>query len=155
MDRNTLNNQGIYLCDVFHLNYYGVHVFFQVCRTSANSVCIYELKTKVKNMWGRKRIAIFEDAKPEREHTLVVPLENNIYMRSNFECAPIKLPDQKDYCLPIKVDYDSPLYKRALEVGAKSPLVGVAYAEKVNEWYNKWWPYIEPQKEEEQVMYFA
>ena len=43
---DELNKYDIFLLDVFVLNYYGILVFFQVCKTKKDSVFLVELATK-------------------------------------------------------------------------------------------------------------
>ena len=43
---NEPNRYGIYLLDMYMLDYYGIKLFFQVCKTTENSVFLVELATK-------------------------------------------------------------------------------------------------------------
>ena len=43
---DELNDYGIFLLDIYVLNYYGIKVFFQVCKTTEKSVYLIELATK-------------------------------------------------------------------------------------------------------------
>lgn len=142
---DVLNKQGIFLCDVFHLNYYGVHVLLQVCKTKENSVCVYELKTKIID---KNKLLVCKDAGPKRKETLVVPVEMNTFRKSTFEVEPVLLHDTKEYSLAINVGYESPLFNAAKKLGIDWPIVGTAYAVPLKEWYGVYWEVAEIEIEE-------
>ena len=49
------NEDGIEFGNIFYLSYYGINVFFYVCRTNQHSVAVFEL--------AKKKVKI--DAEPE------------------------------------------------------------------------------------------
>lgn len=131
---NELNDNGIFLLDVFVLNYYGILVFFQVCKTTEETVFLVELGTKrYKN--GIMLTKHFKAAKKP-----LIILNNNTHTRSTYEVVPYKMT------VPIKITFDSPLYKEALK-RTELPTIGTFYAEKVFEYANKYWIVEENEKE--------
>ena len=116
---NELNDQGVFLSDIYMLNYYDILVFFQVSKTKYDCVYIYELGVKkykdgytLLNGWKKAR-------KP------LVITENNTYNKTTFVAYP-----QKDLSLPIQITADMPIYKKAQE-RVKNPMLGTIYLTKV------------------------
>ena len=128
--RSKFINMDIRLLDVFALNYYGILVFFQVCKVTENSVFLVELATKrYKN--GIRLTKHFSASKKP-----YIILNNNIYTRSTYEVYPIR--NGYSYLLPIEVDIDSPLYQEALN-RTEYPVLGTVYASPIYDYANKYW----------------
>lgn len=123
---NELNDNGIFLLDVFVLNYYGILVFFQVCKTTEETVFLVELGTKR----YKNGITLTKRFRAARKPLII--LNNNTHTKSTYEVVPYKMT------VPINVTYGSPLYKKALEK-TEFPITGTYYAEKVLEYANKYW----------------
>lgn len=117
LEIGTENENGIIFGDCFYLNYYGINVFFYVCKTNKDSACVYELAKKRVKYEGRT-VEILCNNLVATKSPLVV-LENNCYTKSNFWVS-----TTKDKCLIIPVEYLSPLYKKALEQGVEFPATG-------------------------------
>lgn len=116
---NELNDQGVFLGDIYVLNYYEILVFFEVSKTKHNRVYIFELGVKKYKegytlLNGRKRAK-----KP------LVITKNNTYEKTTFVTYP-----QKDLSLPIRITSDMPIYKKAQE-RVKNPVLGTFYLTKV------------------------
>ena len=116
---NELNDQGVFLGDVYLLNYYDILAFFEVSKTKHNRVYIFELGVK-KYKNGYTLLSGWKRAKKP-----LVITENNTYEKTTFVAYP-----QKDLSLPIRITSDMPIYKKAQE-RVKNPLLGTFYLTKV------------------------
>lgn len=113
---DVLNNQGIFLADVFVVDYYETKLFFQVVKTRANSVFLIELQTEPYNYGVKISIPV----RPA-EYPCIIK-RNNTERKTTYEVYPIKL--EKDWWLPI--EYDGFIH----------------YATKIDNWQNKYWDLI-------------
>ena len=126
-----INEYGVFIGDVYVLNYYGVLVFFRVCETRKETVFLVELGTKK----YKNGIMLRKGLKASK--TPLVVLKNNTYSKTNFEVKPIKLFDEQ-YWLPIEVKYGDPLHKEACKYH-EFPSVGFVYAVPLEDYLNKYW----------------
>lgn len=139
---DELNEFDIMLLDTYILDYYGIKVFFQVCKTKPKSVCLVELATK-KTKYG---IMLTKQIKASKKPLIIT--ENNTYTKSQYEVYPINL-NGDEYWLPIPIDRNSPIYKEALQY-EDCPSCGIAYAVPIKEIINMYWDCPEKKKEQEQ-----
>lgn len=139
--KNELNDYGIFLLDIYLLDYYGVKVFFQVCKTTQKTVYLVELATKMTKYGIMLTKHIKASKKP-----LIVRL-NNTYTKTQYEVKPINLND-KEFWLPIPINYGDPIHKEAKKY-CDFPACGIAYAVPIKDVINKYWQNpIEIKKEE-------
>ena len=127
---NELNKYDIFLLDVFVLNYYGILVFFQICKTTKNTVFLVELGTKK----YRDGITLTKNLKTAKNPYII--LNNNTHTKSQFEIYPVKI--EKEPWLPIEIGVNSRLFKEALN-RTDFPLVGTVYAVPLRDYANKYW----------------
>ena len=130
-DFKELNESGIFLLDTYLLDYYGVKVFFQVCKTTKHSVYLVELATK-KTKYG---IMLTKRIKASKKPLVI--LKNNTYTKSEYEVTPINL-NGKEYWLPIEIHYGDLIHQEA-EKYYDFPAVGYAYAVPIKDVINKYW----------------
>lgn len=124
---NELNEYGVFLGDVYCLNYHNILVFFYVSKTTEKTVYLVELGTK-KYKGGVTLLKGFKAApKP------LVILENNTYTKTTYEVTP-----RPDLSLPIQIKMNMPIYKKALEK-TEYPLVGTFFITKIKDWANRYW----------------
>ena len=139
---DELNDCGIFLLDIYLLDYYGIKVFFQVCKTTKNTVYLVELATK-RTKYG---IMLTKHIKASKNPLIV--RSNNTYTKSEYEVKPINLSG-KEYWLPIEIKYGDPIHKEA-EKYDFCPVCGYAYAVPIKDVINKYWKApSEIEKEEE------
>ena len=124
---NELNDNGVFIGDIYVLNYYEILVFFEVCKTKANSVFLVELGTK-----RYKNGVMFLKGYKASKKPLVIT-ENNTRTKATYEVRP-----RKDLSLPILITTDTVLYKHAKE-NVRHPSVGVFYATKIVDYMNRYW----------------
>ena len=103
--------------DLFYLNYYGVNVFFYVCRTSLYQVAIYEIKKKRIKYENQIVEIIDSDLKPS--HKPLVVTENNCWTKSRFW---VNTTHEKKLLIPININ--TPVYKEAIKQGTEFPETG-------------------------------
>lgn len=127
MFKSELNEQGIIIGSFYVLNYYGVYVFFRVCKTTKKSVYLIELATK-KHKDG---VVLTKGFKPTKKPYIVQ--NNNTWRNSIYEVFPTQ-----DKLLPIEIYYGSKLYNEALK-NTKYPVCGTAYAEPVQDIWKWYW----------------
>lgn len=138
---DELNECGIFLLDIYMLDYYGTKTFFQVCKTTKETVYLVELATKTTKCGIMLTKRIKASKKP-----LIVRF-NNAYTKSQYEVKPINLND-KEYWLPIEIKYGDPIYLEARKYH-DCPACGYAYAVPVKDVINKYWEKpVETVKEE-------
>lgn len=113
---DDLNEQGIFLADVFALDYYETKLFFQVVKTTKNSVFLMELHTEPYEYGVKISIPV----RPEKYPSIIK--KNNTLTKTTYEVYPIKI--EKDWWLPIEFDGF------------------IHYAIKVENWQNKYWDLI-------------
>lgn len=118
--QNELNEKGIIIGSFYILNYYGICVFFRVCKTTKHSVYLMELATQR----YEDGIMLKDGFKGSKDPYVV--LENNTWRKSQYEVFP-----EKNGCLPIPVEYGSKLYREAENKMVGSPLCGTVYAEPI------------------------
>lgn len=118
---NEPNDQGVFIGDIYILNYYEILVFFQVSKTKYDYVYIYEMATK------KYKDGIMLTDKWKNSKKPLVITENNTWEKTKYIVYP-----QKDLTLPIKITTEMPIYKKAQE-RIKNPLTGIFYITKVLE----------------------
>lgn len=128
---NELNRNGIFLLDIYLLDYYGIKVFFQVCKTTRDTVYLVELATKV----TKEGIMLTKRIKASKK-PIIIRL-NNTPTKSKYEVKPIKL-NGKDFWLPIAINYNDPIYEEAQKYH-EYPVSGIAYAVPIKDVLNKYW----------------
>lgn len=129
---DELNKHGIFIGDVFILNYCGIKVLFQVCKTTKNSVFLVELATK------RYKDGIMLTKSIKASKNPLIINKDNTHTHSTYEVVPIKL--EKDYWLPIEIKPFSKIHIMALQRnGFEYAPTGYAYAVPVKEYYNRYW----------------
>ena len=131
MMEDELNIYGVCLLDVYMLDYCGIKVFLQVCKTKAETVFLTELGTK-RTKWG---IMLRKGLKASK--TPLVVTERNAFTKSRYEVKPMKV-DGPDYWLPIEVKPGDPLYMEALKY-RDDPPCGTAYATPITEFVDRDW----------------
>ena len=129
-EQDELNQYDIMLGDLYVLNYYGVLVFFEVCKTRTKSVFLVELKSEeyLDGTMISRKIQASKDP--------LVITQNNTYRKSTYEVYPVEM-EKGEYWLPIKVDYGSKLFKKASEC-CVFPLSGYHYAVPMKDAYDKY-----------------
>lgn len=139
--KNELNRFGIFLLDIYLLDYYGVKVFLQVCKTTKETVYLTELATK-NTKYG---IMLTRRIKASKKPLIV--RNDNTPTKSQYEVKPINLND-KEYWLPIEIKYGDPIYLEACKYH-DYPACGYAYAVPIKDVINKYWEKpIEIEREE-------
>ena len=129
--KDELNRFGIFLMDIFMLDYYGVQVFLQVTKTTDETVFLTELATK-KTKYGTMLTKRLVPSK-----TPLIVLKDNTPTKTTYEVKPINLKG-KEYWLPIEIGYGDPIYREALKYH-ESPVYGYAYAVPIKEVIGKYW----------------
>lgn len=142
MERDELNEQGIFLLDIYMLDYYGIKVFFQVCKTRKNSVYLVELATKRYKNGTMLTKTIKASKKP------IIITSNNTYTKSTYKVYPVKL--YNEYWLPIDIKYGSSINNLAKEY-VDYPSFGTAYAIPIKDYLNKYWEQREKKQKEEKI----
>lgn len=128
---NEINKYGIFLLDIYLLDYYGIKVFFQVCKTTKDTVFLVELATKRTKQGIMLTKRIKASKKPYIIHT------NNTYTKTKYEVQPINLND-REYWLPIEINYGDKIHTDAFKY-CDFPSVGYAYAVPIKDYLNKYW----------------
>lgn len=126
----NLNKYGVFIGDVFLLNYYGILVFFQVVATTETYTYLVELKT----VPCGEGIVLDKDLKTSKNPYFV--LKNNIRSKTTYKVEPRYY--NKEVVLPIKIDENSKIYQEAYEM-YDNPIVDTFYAYKLNEYRNCCW----------------
>lgn len=139
--RDEINRYGIFLTDIYYLNYYGINVFFQVCKTEYERVCLVELKTKIKKIDGEKREVLTKRLLVNKD-SQIIP-KNSTYTQSSYRVTPTKIPEYDTYVLPIRIDYFSDFRRNALDITNQYCSAGIAYAVPLNEYLHKYWNHLE------------
>ena len=129
--KDELNRCGIFLQDVFMLDYYGIKTFFQVCGTTKETVFLIELAVRETEQGVMIRVPM----KPSRKPRVI--LRDNTPTKSRYEVTPAKL-NGKDYWLPIRIDPGDPLNSEAKRYES-DPICGYAYAIPIKDVLNKYW----------------
>lgn len=128
---DELNDYGIFLLDIYVLNYYGIKVFFQVCKTTEKSVYLIELATK---RYKNGIIMLTKNFSASKKPYII--LNNNTRRKSTYEVYPVK--NGYGHYLPIEVKLGSRLHEEALN-RTDFPIAGTAYAVPVRDVLNKYW----------------
>lgn len=144
--KNEINDYGIFLLDYYLLDYYGIKVFFQVCKTRRNSVYLVELATKT-NKYG---IMLTRTIKASKKPKII--RFNNTYTKSQYQVYPISLKDN-EYWLPIEIKIGDPIYEEAKKY-CDYPAFGYAYAVPIKDVLNKYWE-VPKEKEPEETIYYC
>ena len=141
---DELNECGIFLLDIYLLDYYGIKTFFQVCKTTQKTVYLVELATK-KTKYG---IMLTKHIKASKKPLIIC--FNNTPTKTQYQVKPINL-NGKEFWLPIPINYGDPIYKEA-EKYDSCPACGYAYAVPIKDVINKYWEKpVEIEKEEEKI----
>lgn len=136
---DELNDLGVFLGDIFLLNYCGINVFFRVCKTYKNSVCLYEIKTKEINCEGKKCIALSKKLVANKE-PFIIDKKYNTQTKSNYEVYPIPTPyEDGGVVIPIEITPSCPLFLEALKNENEYPMIGTAYAYKIKDYIGCCW----------------
>ena len=125
---NELNDQGVFIGDIYALNYYEILVFFEVCKTKEKTVYLVELGTK-----RYKNGVMFLKGYKASKRPLIIT-ENNTRNKTTYQVRP-----QKDLSLPILITTDTPIYKRAKDNLVRHPQTGIFYATKIVDYINHYW----------------
>ena len=115
------NVDGVEYNSYYYLDYYGVNVFFCVCKTDRFRVCIYELAKKQVKVNGEICDALCKGLKPNK-NPLVVK-ENNCPTKSKFW-----VQSTKEGNLLIPIPLCSTLYNEAVKAGTPYPNYGYGIA---------------------------
>lgn len=126
----TLNKFGVFVNDVFLLNYYGILTFFQVAKTTENYVYLVELATTQEE----RGISIDKHLKTTKNPKVV--LTNNVRSKTKYKVIP--LIHHFEPVLPIEVEENSILYKEVYAY-VDYPEPGTYYAYKVNDYIDCCW----------------
>lgn len=119
-NKNELNEMGIFVGSFYILNYYGICVFFRVCKTTKKSVYLMELATKR----YKEGIMLCKGFKGSKNPYVV--LENNTWRKSKYEVFPT------EEGLPIEVQYGSKLFNEAKNKMCQNvPMCGQVYAQPI------------------------
>ena len=145
--KNELNKYGIFLLDIYLLDYYGVKVFFQVCKTTTETVYLVELATKTTKYGIMLTKTIKASKKP------IIIHQNNTYTKSNYEVRPINLKDNEIW-LPIEINYNDPIYIEAKKY-YDYPAYGFAYAVPITDVLNKYWEKPVEKNKEKEIIYYC
>lgn len=124
---NELNVFGVFIGDVYVLNYYNILVFFQVSKTTEETVFLFELATKK----YKNGIMLAKGLKASKKPLVIT--SNNSWTKTTYEVTPCK-----DLSLPVNIDYSTPIYSKALEY-TDYPLTGTFYIEKITDYIDKYW----------------
>lgn len=120
-DYDIENVDGVKFGDIFYLDYYGINVFFYVCRTDHHQVAIFELakkKVKLDYVSEEEKVEIVDRRLvPARKPYIVT--ENNCWTKSEFF---VKTTEEGHILIPIK--YKSRIYNEALKLGEEFPITG-------------------------------
>ncbi|MCR4661660.1 MAG: hypothetical protein K5765_06665 [Clostridia bacterium] len=124
---DELNIYGVFLGDIYLLNFYGVLAFFYVSKTREDTVFLTELGTK-----KYKNGVMFTKGMKAAKKPLII-VKNNTFRKTTYEVTP-----NKDLTLPIIITPDLPIYKKALK---RTDLIypGTYTAYRVLDYYNKYW----------------
>lgn len=128
---DELNECGILLLDIYMLDYCGIKVFFQVCKTTRKTVYLVELATKE----TEHGIMLSKGLKASKDPLIV--LTDNTPTKSKYEVTPIKL-NGKEYWLPIPIGYSDPIHAEATRY-SDFPPCGYAYAVPIGDVVDKYW----------------
>lgn len=128
---DELNECGIFLLDIYLLDYYGIKTFFQVCKTTKKTVFLVELATKT----TKNGIMLTKRIKASKKPLII--RSDNAYTKSTYEVKPINM-NGKDFWLPILIKYGDPIHIEA-EKYDDFPVCGYAYAVPIKDVINKYW----------------
>lgn len=118
-DYDLDNVDGVMFGDIYYLNYYGINVFFYVCRIDHHRVAVFELAKKKAKLPKTGECVEFIHPKLKPARSPLVVLENNCWTKSNFW-----VDTNKEKQLIIPVAFLSPLYNCALDLGIELPMSG-------------------------------
>lgn len=141
---HEINEKGIMLLDVFMLDYCGIKVFFQVCKTTKKSVFLVELGIKK----YKNGITLLKGFKPSKNPYIITI--NNTQTKSTYEVFPEKI-DDNEYWLPIEIKMGSKIYIKAITKNREYPPIGTAYAVPIKEYANKYWENSTEIEKEEKI----
>ncbi len=124
---NELNIYDIFINDVFVLNYHGLLVFFQVCKTTEKSVFLVELGIK---KYKKDGITLTKKLKPSKKPLIIT--ENNTIRKTTYEVKPFKLDNI--LFIPIRIDWDVPIINLV-----EYPTFGIYFATPIKKYVGKYW----------------
>lgn len=130
-DYDIENVDGVKFGDVFHLDYYGINVFFYVCGTDHHRVRIFELAKKRGVINGIHAEYLAPGLKPTTAPKVV--LSHNSWTKSEFW---VETNKEGQLCIPIN---DGPLLRKALKLDVEYPLTGEYRAYPVAEATKYYW----------------
>ena len=122
-----LNEDGIFLQDIYLLSYCGLKVIFQVCKTYSHSVCLIELATKKYKDGISLTKWIHPSSKP------LVVTGPNTFEKSTFE---VKTNHNEN--ISIVITRASKLFWEAAKY-IDCPLVGTFQAVPFKDYLNTYW----------------
>lgn len=148
-----INEYGIYPGDIFMLNYCEINVFFRVCRTFKKSVYLYEIQTKIVD---KKYETLTKNLTASKE-PLIIDKKQNSITKSKYEIYPIIAPfdNSSEIVLPIKIEPDMPIFGKALSYENTYPIIGIAYAHKLNDYIGVCWEIKKGGKENESMLHLC
>lgn len=113
------NEYGIGFGDIFVMWYQGIYVFFYVCRSLAEQVCVFELANKRRIIKGKKVQILCPGLKPTRSPKIIT--KGNCWYKSMFW---VTIKDSDHIIIPI--DNTMPIYHKV-----KYPYLGYCEATKI------------------------
>lgn len=129
--KDNLNIYGVFIGDIFQINYYGINIFLMVAKTEAEKVYIVELGTKSVKIENEEYDVSCGRLKYSKNPYIVK--ENNNITYTKYGVVPIE--KKGEVFLPIKVSYGSKLYKDAEKIN-DGVVCGTVYAYKIDQFYN-------------------
>lgn len=136
MERNKLNQNGVFLLDTFQVDYYGIPVIFQVCKTDVDKVAIYELATKEITQNGEK-ILVVTDKIRASDNPLLIPNCKNTYQKSDFWVKTNSAEEEP--FLIFDISTNSILYYKAKLKGILFPKTNNIFAVKIENIKKYYW----------------
>lgn len=125
MNKNRINEAGVFIGDYFMLSVKGVPVFFVVTATEKDRAYLVELR---KNDLDDGTVELDERLTPTRKPQVVLGCPNTA-KGTTFWSSPVEIEGQ--LCLPIELGFSSPLLEEARRYG-HDPVAGTYYATKMD-----------------------
>lgn len=124
---NELNEDGVFLQDIYLLSYCGLKIVLEVCKTYPHSVCVIELATKK----YREGISLTKWIRPTPKPLLVVG-------QNTFEKSTYEVKTNRDKTLSIVITRLSNLFWEATKY-VDCPLTGTFKAVPFPDYLNTYW----------------
>ena len=106
------NVHGVEYGDIYYLNYYGINVFFKVCKTEPKRVCVFELQKRRVHVEGQ------EDVKEALGLNLWAAKDPLIVTKNNSEAkSKFWVNSDKDKVIWFFIDNTYPIYELAYDLG--------------------------------------